>query len=82
MVVSTLKLTLTDSCRSDDAHMEFLKELDKDSCFDYFHEGVWELAIVENLSEFRTEIQINLPESKYCSTKLLLSNREEIARDV
>ena len=46
-------------------HMKFLNELDVGSCFDYYHEGVWELAIIERLSEFRTEVEINLPERKY-----------------
>jgi hypothetical protein len=45
--------------------MKFVNELDVGSCFDYCHEGVWELAIVERLSEFRTEIEISLTERKY-----------------
>lgn len=44
--------------------MKFVNELDVGSCFDYFHEGAWELAIVEKLSEFRTEFEISLPESE------------------
>lgn len=49
---------------TDVEQMKFVNELDVGSCFDYFHEGAWELAIVERLSEFRTEFEINLPESK------------------
>ena len=45
-------------------YTKFVNELDVGSCFDYYHEGVWELAIVEKLSEFRTEFEINLPERK------------------
>lgn len=33
-----------------------------DDCFDYLHEGVWELAIVENMSDFKTEIEVNIAE--------------------
>jgi hypothetical protein len=31
-------------------------------CFDVFHEGVWEVAFVENISDFGTEIEINIVE--------------------
>ena len=49
----------------DAEHTKFVNELDVASCLDYYHEGVWEVAIVEGLSEFRTEIEINLPERTY-----------------
>ena len=45
-------------------HMKFVNELDEGSCFDYYCEGIWELAIVEKLSELRSEFEINLPERK------------------
>jgi hypothetical protein len=57
--------------------MKFVNELDVGSCFDYFHEGAWELAIVEKLSEFRTEFEISLPESKWYDIDI---DRDEMFR--
>jgi hypothetical protein len=45
-------------------HMTFVNDLDVGCCFDYCHEGVWEVAIIERLSELRDRFEISLPESK------------------
>ena len=45
-------------------HMTFVNDLDVGCCFDYCHEGVWEVAIIEKLSELRDKFEISLPESK------------------
>jgi hypothetical protein len=54
-------------------HTKFVNELDVASCLDYHHEGVWEVAIVEGLSEFRTEIEINLPERTYETCNMIFN---------
>lgn len=45
-------------------HMTFVNDLDVGCAFDYCHEGVWEVAIIERLSELRDKFEISLPESK------------------
>jgi hypothetical protein len=59
-------------------HTKFVNELDVASCLDYNHEGVWEVAIVEGLSEFRTEIEINLPERKYETCDMIFRCRPRL----
>ena len=54
-------------------HMTFVNDLDVGCAFDYCHEGVWEVAIIEKLSELRDKFEICLPESKLVlSLKLCL----------
>lgn len=48
-------------------HMTFVNDLDLGCCFDYCQEGVWEVAIIERLSELRDRFEISLPESKFVS---------------
>ena len=48
-------------------HMTFVNDLDVGCCFDYCHESVWEVAIIERLSELRDRFEISLPESKFVS---------------
>ena len=48
----------------DQKYMTFVNDLDVGCCFDYCHEGVWEVAIIERLSELRDRFEISLSESK------------------
>jgi hypothetical protein len=54
----------SNSSSDDVEHTKFLNELEIGDAFDYYHEGTWEIAILERFTEYRTEIEINIGESK------------------